>query len=245
MKKIKLTFSYDGSKFNGSQIQPKPTKTVAGELKKAFNIVNIKADNILFSGRTDKGVHSTNQIASLEMDKYWSKNLKKLRIIVNKTLSPSIYIKKIEICGRDFHPRFLAKKRVYRYIVSDKEFNPFIANYITFVQKIDMARVKMAIKEFEGKHNFEFFKKNGSGVVNFEREIYKAKFYKYKNFYVFYFEADSFLRSQIRLMVGFLLRISDGTYNNDDLKKQLNRKKLILTKPAPPNGLYLIRIKYS
>ena len=245
MQKIKLTISYDGSKFYGSQIQPKPIKTVAGELEKAFKAVNIENLNLLFSGRTDRGVHSTNQVASVEVGKNWLVNLEKLRIIINRNLSPSIYIKKIQICDKNFHPRFLAKKRVYRYVISDKEFNPFMANYITYIQNINVGKIQEAIKEFEGVHNFEFFKKNGSGTLNFKREIYKAKFYEYKNFYVFYFEADSFLRSQIRLMVEFLLRISNGNYSIKDLQKQLKREKLLLTKPAPPNGLYLIRIKYK
>ncbi len=244
MQKIKLTLSYDGSKFQGSQIQPPPAKTVAGDLEKSFKSLNISNLNLLFSGRTDKNVHSTNQIASIEIPKYWIKNLEKLQNILNKTLVPSIYIKKMEICDDIFHPRFDAKKRVYRYVVSVDKFNPFMANYITYLKKLDESKIQNAIKEFEGVHNFEFFKKNGSGTINFKREIYKAKFYRYKNFYVFYFEADSFLRGQIRLMVEFLLKISDGKLTKDDLIAQLNRKKLIQTKPALPNGLYLIRIKY-
>ena len=187
MKKIKLILSYDGSKFHGSQIQPYPTKTVAGNLEKAFKTLNISNLNLLFSGRTDKDVHSTNQISSMEIPEHWAKNLEKLKNLINKLITPSIYIKKMEICEEDFHPRFQAKKRIYRYVVSTDNFNPFMANYITYLKKIDEPKIQDSIREFEGIHNFEFFKKNGSGTINFQREIYKAKFYKYKNLYVFYY----------------------------------------------------------
>ena len=243
-QKVKLTISYDGSKFSGSQIQPLQVKTVAKSLELAFKYLNITNPNLLFSGRTDKGVHSINQIASIEIEHYWLKDIDRLKNAINKIVKPAILIKKIEICANNFHPRFEAKKRVYRYIITDEKFNPFMDSYVTFVKTVDEERIKDAIKIFQGVHNFEFFKKNGSGVINFERVIYKTKFYKYKNLYIFYFEANGFLRSQIRLMVEFLLKISDGVYTKEDLINQLKRKKQIETKPAPPNGLYLTRIKY-
>ena len=246
MIKVKAIISYDGSKFYGFQILNKgvvQTKTtVIGEIKKVLNFLGICSD-IIGSGRTDRGVHAINQVVSFIVPDYFD-NMQKLRYILNKNIK-YIYFKKIEPVDDEFNPRFDAKKRVYRYIITNKR-DVFLDDFVTFVNdKIDIKKIKEAIRFFEGKHNFVMFRKKGSNENTTIKTIFKTNFYKYKNFYVFYFEADSFLRSQIRLMVGFLLRISDGTYNNDDLKKQLNRKKLILTKPAPPNGLYLIRIKYS
>ena len=244
--KLKLTIAYDGSKFYGSQIQrTQKLPTIVGNFELALKKLQIKP-KIEFSGRTDRGVHATNQIATIEVKTHWQKDLNKLKNSLNKIIKPSIIIKHIENCDESFHPRFDAKKRIYRYVISTQEFNPFMNNYITFLKTIDEKEIKKAIKLFEGVHDFEYFKKSGDELDSYIREIYKTKFYKYKkNFYIFYFEGNGFLRSQIRMMVDFLLKISDKKLTNADLIKQLNKKELLNRNLAPPNGLYLARIKYN
>ncbi len=240
--KLKVVIIYDGSEFFGSQLQ-KNKKSVIGEIKKALKLLNINSQ-INASGRTDAGVHSTNQVIDFEVPNYWN-DLNKLKDVLNKILMPNIYIKKIEEVCETFHSRFLAKKRTYRYIITTKKFNPFEAKYVSFISKIDEVKIKEAIKLFEGVYNFKYFKKSGSGNISDIREIYKTMFYKYKEYYIFYFEANSFLRAQIRFMVAFLLEISDNNLTKDDLKLQLNLIKNFKLKPAPPNGLYLSKVKYS
>jgi len=88
------------------------------------------------------------------------------------------------------------------------------------------------------------FKKSGSEVSHYERTVYKAYAYRHKKYVVLYFEANGYLRSQIRLMVNFLLFISKGKLNESDLKEQLTCKKQHLNRLAPHNGLYLAKIKY-
>ena len=102
----------------------------------------------------------------------------------------------------------------------------------------------MAIKEFIGIHDFEFYSKKGSEPIQTIREIFDVKFYKYKDYYIFKFKGSSFLRSQIRMMVQMLLNISDGTLSIDNLKNQLLKKEQKLKTLAPPNGLYLSKIIY-
>lgn len=240
--RVKITLSYDGSRFDGFQIQPNPSNTVANTIDKNLKELNIPS-KVVASGRTDKGVHAIRQVIHLDIPSYWS-DIRKLKNTLNKRLSPHIYIKKIENANDSFHARFDAKKRVYRYIASTKEPNPFESSYATFANKIDQTKIKEAIKLFEGTHDLEYFKKSCGGAKNHVRTIYKTRFYKYKEYYVFYFEANGFLRSQIRMMVGFLLKISSQELTKEDLEAQLSKKKLINTKPAPPNGLYLARVKY-
>jgi tRNA pseudouridine38-40 synthase len=109
---------------------------------------------------------------------------------------------------------------------------------------LNTQKVIEAIKLFEGVHDFEYFKKSGSDTTDFKREIYSTRLYQYKGYTVLYFEANGFLRSQIRLMVGFLLKISEGSYTKEQLLQQLNREKHFNIKPAPHQGLYLSNIKY-
>ena len=236
---VKAIISYDGSKFYGLQIQ-KDKKTVIGEIQKAFKKLNINSQ-ILHAGRTDRGVHALNNVISFEIPEFW--DLEKLKITLNKMLLPSIYFKKIEKVN-NFHPRFDAKKRSYRYILSPI-INPFIANYTTYYpKKINKTILNEALNFLKGKHDFEYFAKTGSDVNNYIREIYDAYLLEYKNFTIIKIIGNGFLRGQIRIIVNFLLKINENKLTLNDLKLQLNKEKLINKHLAPPNGLYLERIWY-
>jgi tRNA pseudouridine38-40 synthase len=222
------------------QIQP-DKKTVEGEISKSLKKININT-KILHSGRTDRGVHALNQVISFEIPDFW--DLEKLKTLLNKILYPSIYFRKIQKASNDFHPRFSAKKRSYRYIIS-KYFTPFNAKYTLFYEKaIDLKKINTALKILEGKHDFEYFAKTGSDVNNYIREIYKAYAFEYKNFYIIKIIGNGFLRGQIRIIVDFLLKINEDKLSIMDLEVQLNKKKLISKYLASPNGLYLERIWY-
>ena len=238
---IKITFSYDGSKYNGSATQPHKN-TVQDKFEEILKIIGIHSSLIL-SGRTDKDVHASGQVASLEIPYFWE-NLLKLRNTLNQHLPPSIRIRHIQKEASDFHARFSAKKREYRYIISTKELTAFNTNYLYYEKSIDIKAIKEAIKLFIGVHDFEYFSKKGSEPKSTIREIFDIKFYKYKEFYIFKFNANSYLRSQIRMIVSFLLKISQDKVTLEDLKNQLQKKELVSWTLAPSNGLYLSRITY-
>ncbi len=187
----KFTISYDGTKFQGSQTQPNGL-SVEDRLQEAFKSINIDT-KIVLSGRTDKDVHATGQVFNAFLPSFWN-DLKKLKKILNKHLPNSINIKAIQEVEKDFHSRFHAKKRVYRYLVSTNKPTVFNADYISYHEKIDEAKIKEAIKLFEGVHDFEYFHKKGSDKENTVREVFSTKFYKYKDIYVFHFCANSYLR---------------------------------------------------
>lgn len=238
---VKITVAYDGSYYKGSQKQPNK-QSVEDSLLEAFSALHIHS-KIIFSGRTDKDVHATGQVFNIQLPAYWT-NFQKLQRCLNQGLPPSIQIRHISAVSDDFHARFSAKKRVYRYIISSKPTHPFNQKYITHVDIINETMIKKAIAYFIGVHDFEYFHKRGSDKEQFVREVYETSFYKYKDVYIFKFVANSYLRSQIRLMVGFLLEISSGRLSIDDLKVQLSKKRLVFSTPALPNGLYLARVIY-
>lgn len=237
----KFTISYDGTKYFGSQTQPNGL-SVEDKLQEAFKSININT-KIILSGRTDRDVHATGQVFNCILPSFW-KDLKKLKDILNKHLVTSIRIHKIIEVNEDFHSRFHAKKRVYRYILTKKELNAFNANYLCSFKNINEEKINEAIKLFIGEHDFEYFHKKGSDKENTVREVYDARFYKHKDIYVFKFVANSYLRSQIRLMVGSLLRVSEDKLSLEDLKAQLDRKKHVFRIPASPYGLYLAKVYY-
>ena len=238
---LKFVITYDGSCYQGSQKQPNGL-TVEDKLLKAFKKINIET-NIVLSGRTDKEVHATGQVFNCLVPDYWI-DFFKLKEVLNKNLPSSIKISNISKVADDFHSRFHAKKRVYRYIITSKPTNPFNDKFITYVQNIDEKLIKLAIKEFIGIYDFKYFHKTGSDKDITIREVFDAVFYKYKDIYVFKFTANSYLRSQIRLMVGFLLAINDNKQSIENLKKQLKLEGHFFKLPAKANGLYLAKIKY-
>jgi len=235
--KIAITVAYNGTHFLGSQIQKESTNTIFGEIQRVFNSIGVR-EQCIASGRTDKGVHATGQVFHIELPTYWN-DLIKLKNVLNKMLPNSILIKNIKKVSDNFHARYSAKKRVYRYIIKSSNSNPFEEQFISFIKDADFRIIKKNISLFIGEHDFKAFMRTGSDTKNSIRIIYNAFAYKHKEYLVLNFEANGFLRSQIRLMVGALLCL-----DKEDIIHKLNLTKEISLKPAPPNGLYLAKIKY-
>lgn len=232
-----LTISYNGSHFLGSQIQKESSNTIMGTLQHVLCKIGIDS-KVIASGRTDKGVHASRQVCHVDLPIFWT-DLLKLHTVLNKMLPTSIHIKSISKVDDDFHARYSAKRRVYRYVIKEGICNPFEADLVTFVDTIDYKKVQKNIQLFVGEHDFQYFMKTGSDSNSTKRVIYKAFAYKHKEYIVLYFEANGFLRSQIRLMVAALL-----TLDEQSIQKQLNCEKDYKLKPADCNGLYLSNIKY-
>lgn len=237
----KFTISYDGTCFKGSQTQPDGL-SVQDSIQEAFKSLNIDT-KIVLSGRTDKDVHATGQVFNCILPSFWN-NLEKLKDILNRHLPISVKVKHIKFVDETFHSRFHAKKRVYRYLISKKEPTVFNSKYISYKKEFDEEKIKEAINVFVGTHDFEYFHKKGSDKDNTVREVFDVKFYKYKDIYIFKFTANSYLRSQIRLMVGSLLKVGEGKLSIEDLKAQLRKEKYIYRTPASPYGLYLAKVYY-
>ncbi len=237
----KFILSYDGVSFLGSQTQVN-RRSIEDKLQETFKSLNIDT-KVILSSRTDKNVHATGQVFNCILPSYWH-NLDKLKEMMNRHLPLNIRIHKIVEVQKDFHSRFHAKKRVYRYLITQKELTAFNSKYLTHHKMINKDKIDTAIKSFIGVHNFEYFHKKGSDKDNTVREIFDAKFYKYKDLYIFKFVANSYLRSQIRLMVGSLLSVSQGKLSLEDLQAQLKREKHVFKFPASPYGLYLVKVIY-
>jgi len=235
--RVAITIAYKGTDYLGSQIQKETPNTICGEIQKVFDKLGI-TDSCIASGRTDKGVHASGQVFHIDLPEYWS-DTAKLKRVLNKMLPNSILVKKIRGVDDDFHARYSAKKRVYRYIIKESISNPFEDEIVTFLKECDFDTIQKNIKLFEGEHDFKMFMKTGSDTKSSVRIIYKAFAYKHKSYIILNFEANGFLRSQIRLMVGALLKL-----DKKDIEDKLNLKRDISLKPAPPNGLYLANIKY-
>lgn len=235
--RVKITFAYDGTDFFGLQTQVHTNKTILGTLTHVLKQLGINSIPIA-SGRTDSGVHATGQVCHLDLPPFWE-DTKRLKTTLNKMLPPSIHIRSIMRVDDDFHARYDASRRIYRYLVSTKESSPFTSRYITHLEELDIQKIRTNIKLFEGVHDFEYFQKRGSDVKTTTREIYKAFVYKHKSYIILHFEANGFLRSQVRLMCAALLELE-----SKEIVAMLEKKEKYKIKPVPPQGLYLAKIKY-
>jgi len=232
-----LVIAYNGTNFLGSQTQKSSKNTILGELEHVLRQLNIDSKAVA-SGRTDRGVHASGQVCHIDLPEFWN-DLQKLKKVLNEMLPPSILVKSIKAVGDDFHARYSAKRRVYRYIIKESSKEPFIDSFVTLLESVDFSKLSKNIKLFEGDHDFKFFMKSGSDVKSTKRTIYKAFAYRHKGYIILNFEANGFLRSQIRMMVGSLLAL-----DADKIKEQLLCQKNYKIKPAKSNGLYLAKIKY-
>ena len=238
---IKIIIAYDGSRFEGSAIQPKK-KTVQGEIEQALKKLGSDGKTN-FSGRTDKGVHSTYQVVTTWVPYYW-KDLERLHLSLQKMVDSGILIKKIEKTTDQFHARFSAKKRAYRYFFSCTRLTPFNNRYLAYHPDLDLTMIQDVIGIFEGTYDFEYFSKRGSEPKSTIRTIYSAQAYRYKDMIVLRFVANSYLRSQIRLMVGAILAFNDHLMTKEELQEQLAMKRCYTKRLAPAEGLYLSRVWY-
>ncbi len=240
MKTLLAFIEYDGSAFYGSQSQER-LPSVAASLQAALHSMGI-ASKARFSGRTDRGVHARNQAVSFEIP--YQITRESLCLKLNHKLAPHIRIRRLYEAPALFNPRFKARTRTYRYIMSGAV-HAFNARYVTRGEITQESLIKEALQKIVGRHDFSLFKKNGSGEKNSTRTIYSAKLYKYRDFWIFRITGDSFLRLQIRLLIGALLELDRGIITLEQFMLQLRAQERYTHTPAPSYGLYLCGVGFG
>ena len=240
-KKVKAIISYDGSSYLGFQKQKSTINTVSYAIEEALRSLNINS-SIVASGRTDAGVHATGQIIDFTLPDFWS-DLNKLKINLNRKLK-NIEFKHISLVENTFHARFSAKKRLYRYVFKTLKPSIFEKKYISYYSNFNSELLKKALCYFEGEHDFNYFHKTGSITHTTVREIYKTKYREYKGYHFIYFQANGFLRSQVRMMIDASMMCAREEMTLKELSSQIECQEKLTSKLAPPEGLYLARVLY-
>lgn len=231
--KLKLVYSYDGSKFSGSQSQPHG-RGVEDVLRAALGRVGIFAP-LISSSRTDKGVHALRQVSCVECTVHWE--LPRLKELINRHCAPYIVVRHISPVPRDFHPRYDAVARCYRYVLNHGRPSPFLSDFCVFYPRVDLAALNAALANFVGEHDFSEFMKSGSDIKSPVRELYIARAYSFRNLTLINFKANGFLRAQVRLMVANALKsVQSG--------RKISFSRALSRIPFPPNGLYLSGVSY-
>ncbi len=246
MFKYQILLEYDGSKFVGWQVQRKGAsvqKTVEKILSKL-----LKTKIIIYgAGRTDSGVHAIEQSAHFDIKKKIANLntlIKSLNFFLNKK---KISIKKIKRRNIKFHARYSAKKRVYLYLIRNN-ISPSVINDFKewhIIKKLDMTLLKEGSKKLVGTHDYSTFKSSNCNSKSPIKTIFSIKVSKKKNLISIRFISKSFLKSQVRSMVGCLKYLAEKKWTLDKFKEVLKSKNRKNCAPlAPPHGLYLEKVYY-
>jgi len=243
MQRIKAVIAYDGSAFEGFQRQTRTPHTVQGELERALLSLGIDSP-VIGSGRTDAGVHATGQVIHFDLPEHWAlQPLRKLQIHLNNRFD-AIRIKHLTPVKNDFHARYDARERIYRYV-----FRPdpsiFERRYVARLSIADWNLLEEALKRFVGTHDFSYFLKTGSQTAHNRRTITRAYTMQRGRYGYIYFHADGFLRAQVRMMVHAAAAVANGRLSLGQLREQLELQTRHTTRLAPPEGLYLARVIYD
>ena len=246
MRNIKLTIEYDGKDFNGWQKQP--TKlNIQGTIEQAIKQITGEDVDLNASGRTDAGVHALGQVANFKTNSKIP--IEKFAIAINSKLKRSIVIKKAEEVDERFHSRLTCKKKTYRYVINNSEFSSAIyRNLETHIpQKLDIDKMKMAAKYFEGEHDFKAFKASGTSSKSSVRTIYKAEVVKMPNNRIYIeLTGNGFLYNMVRIIAGTLVDVGTGKIQPEDIEKIIESKdRRLAGKTLQPKGLYLLNVKYE
>ena len=242
-----MTFSYDGTGFNGYQKQPRK-RTVQKEIEDVLKQINDNKNVTIYSsGRTDAGVHALNQRAHFTLDIKISPD--RLLKGMNALLPDDIYIKNIDLVEDSFHARFDAIGKEYVYIINMGEYNAIERNYVyQYCKKLDLVSMERGLKYLEGTHNFKSFVKCDDEIVDYVRTISQGlitRDSKDLNKIIITFVGTGFLRYMVRNMVGLLIEIGEGKRKPEDIIEIFKREdRRFAGKTAPACGLYLKNVFY-
>ena len=246
MTRYQILLEYVGTSYNGWQLQ-KNGLSVQKCVQLALSKL-LKEKIIVFgAGRTDSGVHAIEQSAHFDLKNKilnTSTLIKSLNFFLNKK---NISIKKIKKKTIKFHARHSAKKRSYIYLIRNN-LSQSVLNYNRewhIINNLDLNLMKIGAKKLVGTHNFSTFRASNCNSNSPVKTIYKIKISKNKSLIKINFISQSFLKSQVRSMVGCLKYLGEKKWSLKKFEKVLKSKKREYCAPlAPPHGLYLEKVTY-
>ncbi len=242
---IRLVIEYDGKDFNGWQKQ-NDKLNIQGEIERAIEIITGEKVELIASGRTDAGVHALNQIANFKIDK--DINIEKLPYALNSQLKKSVRIKTAELVDNEFHSRYHAKKKTYRYVINNSSQGSSIYRNLeyNFPLHLDEKLMQEAIEYFIGEHDFKAFKASGGSTKSSVRTIYNASVRREGERIYIELTGNGFLYNMVRIIAGTLLDVGLGRIKPEEVKEIIESKdRSRAGKTLPPNGLFLVNVDYN
>ncbi len=244
-----LVIHYDGAGLHGWQLQP-DVPTVQGELEAVLERISGKRRPVIASGRTDSGVHATGQVAVVDLPgARWTP--RRLRGALNGLLPSGIWIERVHEVAPDFHPRFDARARTYRYHVGTSPLaaSPFHRRWCwPLDEELELAIMVRGAEMLVGDHSFRAFAKAGQPERGYRCTVLRTVWTPWDELgLTFTITANRYLHHMVRYLVGTLVDIGRGRRPVEDIAELLEGKGrgVVTSPPAPPEGLFLSRVDYA
>ena len=246
MFRYQILIEYVGTNFRGWQVQAKG-KTIQGLIQ--YKISKLLKEKIILlgAGRLDKGVHAIEQSAHFEcktkiinLDRF----IKSLNYFLNKDMVTVLKIKKQ---NKNFHARFSAKMRIYKYVIINRLSKPVLDKNRGWhvINKLDLEKMKKAAKQLVGTNDFSTFRASSCRAKSPIKTMKSVKIKSKNNKIEIEFQSQSFLQQQVRSMVGCLKYVGEKKWTIKKFIFAMNSKeRTMCAPPAPPEGLYLTRVIY-
>ena len=238
------TIEYDGTDFLGYQIQA-TGRTVQGEIENSLKSITRQSVRVDAAGRTDAGVHATGQVIAFTVA--WRHPVEALHRALNATLPNDVIVRCLTTTNREFHPRFDALSRTYRYqVVNQRWPSVLTSRYAYHVRsRLDVEMMNKAALLLVGTYDFASFGKPPQGN-NSVRQVIEANWQaRSDNHLSFSITANAFLYRMVRKIVATLIEVGLGRLSANDVVDILAARNLKLSAPpAPAHGLCLVNVTY-
>lgn len=245
MKTYCLIVQYDGTDYAGFQIQPNQA-TIQGELEAALAKLAKGPISIVGSGRTDAGVHSEGQTISFR-DSQLTVPVERLPYALNALLPKDIRVVASKLVPPDFHARYSALEKTYRYQIYEGEFpSVFHQRYAYWTRDaLDWQRIEACSRLFVGRQDFASFAASGSSVKTTVRTMRSVEIDSTGPLRLVRFTADGFLYNMVRNLVGTLLDVGRGKLDLNTVQSIMaSRDRRLASATIAPQGLFLESVKY-
>lgn len=244
--RYKVIIEYDGGGFVGWQRQDNGL-SIQGCLENAIYRLSKQTVKVFGAGRTDAGVHAFGQTAHFDM-----KNAKLSLLVIQKAINHFLKPQKISVLAieevtKDFHARFSAKRKTYLYKIINRTTPLTISTGYAWLikEKLNLGAMNAAAQILVGSHDFSSFRSVACQAKSSIRTIEMINVINNQGVIEVYIEARSFLHNQVRIILGCLRKIGNGSWDEKKLKDVLEAKnRCMAAETAPASGLYLLDIQY-
>ena len=243
-RNLKLTLAYDGTRFVGWQKQASG-ESIQGLLEDALSRLEGAPVTAHGAGRTDAGVHAEGQVASARVT--LAHDAATVVRALNAILPPDVRVNAVEDVAADFHARFSAREKSYRYQIANVAImSPFVRAYAWHVpEPLDLAAMSDAAAALVGTHDFAAFQSAGSDVATTERTLTRSEFVDRGGLLAYEISGNGFLRHMVRAIAGTLVEVGRGWRPAADLQAVLaGRSRREAGATAPAHGLTLVKVEY-
>ncbi|WP_049721984.1 tRNA pseudouridine(38-40) synthase TruA [Gilvimarinus polysaccharolyticus] len=245
MQRVALGVEYNGRNFHGFQLQPGGVATVQGYLQQALSKVANEPISLVCAGRTDAGVHATGQV--VHFDTLATRPAKAWMLGARPHLPDGVGVCWAQLVTNDFHARFSARSRAYRYLLSDSSSRPaLLHDQVTWVRhKLDVDAMAYAAQALVGEHDFTSYRASQCQARSPVRCIEHLHLSRRGDLIILEVKANAFLHHMVRNIVGALLEVGRGARALDWPAEILAaRDRSAGAATARPNGLYLVAVDY-